>query len=327
MDKWNIEALADLAQGFDRQAWSRVAMAAESENEFFDSDSIARAVGAIKQDMLSVDKLEKWLGGYVQPQGQPRRVGIVMAGNIPMVGFFDLLCVVASGHRASVKLSSKDAVMMRYVVDVMAGVGFDVEVVDRLDRYDVDAVVVTGSDSAVSHFMGEFSGLPSLFRGSRHSVAVVESVDQVGRELLDDMFSYWGLGCRNVSHLLVAKGVDMGELSQRFACLEGGAELLKFKSFGDSYRYARAMGVLGGRAEVYDCGCFVLSPSSVDQLPALAQVGYSFYSDPQQLDNILEVHQDVLQCVSRAPYGDCQSPQLWDYADGVDLMQFLIDLY
>lgn len=326
MNKWNVDALAELALGFDSELWRGVAKAAERENEFFDSSSIALAVRAIWEDMLSVENLRRWLSAYRLPEGEPKRVGVVMAGNIPMVGLFDLLCVALSGHRATVKLSSKDSVMMGYVVEMMAGVGFDVEVADRIDRYDVDAVIVTGSDGAVSHFRREFKGLPSVFRGARHSVAVVESADQVNEGLVEDMFSYWGLGCRNVSHLLVCRGVDVADLASRFAQIERGHEYLKFKPFGDSYRYAKAMGAMGGGGAM-DCGYFVLKQAELNQLPGLAQVGYSFYDDPQELDRLLAAHSSQLQCVSRSPYGACQHPALWDYADGVDVMEFLLNLY
>lgn len=327
MNKWNIEALAKLAEGFDSAAWPRVALSAEVENEFFDSGSIALAVKAIREQMLAGEKLTQWLDRYSIPKGVPSRVGVVMAGNIPMVGFFDLLCVVAAGHSATVKLSSKDAVMMGYVVEMMTGAGFDVEVADRIDRYDVDAVIVTGSDGAVSHFRNEFMGLPSIFRGSRHSVAVIESVEKVNQELLDDMFTYWGLGCRNVSHLLIRQEVDIQEIASKFSGMEGGYDYLKFKPFGDSYRYNRAMSKINGAEGACDCGYFMLEPTGIGHVPTLAQVGYSFYRDPQQLDLLLEANSSVLQCVSRAPYGECQSPQLWDYADGVDVMNFLFNLY
>lgn len=326
MTKWNIEALAELARGFESKDWERVSRAAEVENEFFDADNIAYAVDAIKCQMIDKEKLSRWLSAYFLPRGDAKRVGIVMAGNIPMVGFFDLLCVVAAGHKASVKLSSKDSAMMGYVTQVMVGAGFDVEVVDRLDRYDVDAVIVTGSDEAVAFYRSEFKGLPAIFRGSRHSVAVVDRAWDVNERLVDDMFRYWGLGCRNVTHLLIDRRVNMADMVARFADIAQGSKYLKFGVFSDSYRYSKAVSSMMD-SSAHDCGYFILKQSDLYKMPNLAQVDYSFYDNRSELDSIIKTHGTILQCVSIAPYGQCQCPELWQYADGVDVMEFLLNLY
>ena len=180
-------------------------------NGWFTPADVRRAVGAIARDMLSREKLEAWLGNSpAVPVAVPRRVLVVMAGNIPLVGFFDLLCTVVSGHRCLLKPSAKDTVLMEYVVGQLRDIDASVPV----EFYDgvspVDAVIATGSDNANRYFRARYAGIPSLLRGSRQSAAVLsgdETPEQLSG-LADDIWAYSGLGCRSVSLLFLPEGCE-----------------------------------------------------------------------------------------------------------------------
>ena len=170
-------------------------------NGWFTPADVRRAVAAIADGMLRRDRLETWLAPYPVPVAVPRRVLVVMAGNIPLVGFFDLLCVLAAGHRCLVKPSAKDRVLTEYVVGMLRELDPEVPVGFCDGSSPVDAVIATGSDNANRYFRTQYAGIPALLRGSRQSVAVLS-----GREteaqlegLADDIWAYSGLGCRSVS--------------------------------------------------------------------------------------------------------------------------------
>ena len=180
-------------------------------NGWFTPADVRRAVAAIADGMLRRDRLETWLAPYPVPVAVPRRVLVVMAGNIPLVGFFDLLCVLAAGHRCLVKPSAKDRVLTEYVVGMLRELDPEVPVGFCDGSSPVDAVIATGSDNANRYFRTQYAGIPALLRGSRQSVAVLS-----GREteaqlegLADDIWAYSGLGCRSVSLLFVPEGYDL----------------------------------------------------------------------------------------------------------------------
>lgn len=177
------------------------------ENPWFLPQEIIRAVKAIRCEMLERQRLEAWAGAY-PPVRTPKRVLVVMAGNIPLVGFFDLLCVLASGHACRVKPSSKDTVLIGYVVDLLRTIdpAIPLRMAEQGER--LDAVIATGSDNANRYFRMLFGGIPSLLRGSRQSVAVLSGRETAAElsGLEEDIFAYSGLGCRNVSLLFLPRG-------------------------------------------------------------------------------------------------------------------------
>lgn len=177
------------------------------ENPWFLPQEIVRAVKAIRCEMLERQRLEAWAGAY-PPVRTPKRVLVVMAGNIPLVGFFDLLCVLASGHACRVKPSSKDTVLIGYVVDLLRTIdpAIPLRMAEQGER--PDAVIATGSDNANRYFRMLFGGIPSLLRGSRQSVAILSGRETAAElsGLEEDIFAYSGLGCRNVSLLFLPRG-------------------------------------------------------------------------------------------------------------------------
>lgn len=292
-------------------------------NEWFTPGDIRRAVAALVRDMLQRKRLENWLAPYPVPVAEARRVLVVMAGNIPLVGFFDLLCVVASGHRCAVKPSGKDTVLMRYVVDLLRGIdpGVPVEFYDGEGA--VDAVIATGSDNANRYFRARYADVPALLRGSRQSVAVLsgEETERQLAGLADDIWAYSGLGCRNVSLVFLPAGYDLR------LTMPGVND-----KYRNNYRQTKALLTMTGQPFT-DLGAAVVVQQRA--FPgALSQVACSHYDDLQEVGQWLAEHDEALQCVvsecaehpRRVDFGCAQSPALTDYPDARDVIAFLAAL-
>lgn len=290
-------------------------------NGWFTPADVRRAVGAIARDMLSREKLEAWLGNYpAVPVAVPRRVLVVMAGNIPLVGFFDLLCTVVSGHRCLLKPSAKDTVLMEYVVGQLRDIDASVPV----EFYDgvspVDAVIATGSDNANRYFRAQYAGIPALLRGNRQSVAVLGGRETPAQltALADDIWAYSGLGCRSVSLLFLPEGYDLQ--------LRMPEVNVKYRN---SYRQQKALLTMGGQP-FRDLGAAVAVEERAFPA-ALSRINYSFYKSPAEVGAWLAAHDAGLQCVvseciacrRRVDFGHAQSPGLTDYPDDRDVIEFL----
>lgn len=281
------------------------------ENAWFTRQTIENAVAAIRCEMLDGDKVDEWLSRYTMPR-EPKIVGIVMAGNIPLVGFFDLLCVLVTGHKARVKPSSKDMVMMKHIVEELAVRGFDVSCVTQIET--VDMLIATGGAEAAAHYTANFSEIPTLIRSDRHSIAMLrgDETEEQLRLLTEDMFMYWGLGCRNVNHIYLPVGYDLSKLP---------CYVSHFKPFEDSYRYHKALYTMIG-GEFTDKKGYLLMPAD-GQTPPIAVVHYSYYDD----ENSIEIDKNRIQCIvsSRGcvDFGQSQHPALTDYADDKDVIRFL----
>lgn len=292
-----------------------------SANEWFSEEEIKMAIEAICLKMLNADDLKAWLSHYPMPQVS-RRVAIIMAGNIPLVGFFDLLCVLACGYTAVVKLSSKDAVLMRYVIDTLYDIKSDIAIEMYDDNSDFDMVIATGGDVAAKYFRHKFSTKPALIRGSRHSVAVLSGAesDKQLEDLRRDMYSYSGLGCRNVSLLFVPK-----DWTGAIPCPKSIVDA-KHKN----YLCDKALLTMQN-AEFEDLNGALAIESH--NLPIeLSRIHYSRYENLEEVNQWLIENDEKIQCVvsqcithpRRVDFGEAQYPALMDYADGVDVMKFLI---
>ena len=316
-----FSALGDRLRDFGSDAETRrIAAEACRANGWFSPPEIRRAVEAIADRMLRHDALEAWLAAYPVPVAAPRRVLVVMAGNIPLVGFFDLLCVVASGHRCLVKPSTKDSVLMRYVIGLLRTIAPDV----AIEYYDgmspVDAVIATGSNNARRYFQTRYAGIPALLRGHRQSVAVLS-----GREtprqlagLADDIGAYSGLGCRSVSRLFLPSDyplrLDMPPANPKLR--------------NDCLR-TRALLTMTGRPFI-DLGGFV-AVEQEEFSASLSMLTYTRYRDLAEVEAWLAAHDDEVQCVvteslthsRRTGFGCAQSPALTDWPDDRDVMEWL----
>ena len=287
-------------------------------------EEIVDAVRSIREEFLSRDKIERWLACYERPATLlSRTVLVVMAGNIPLVGFFDLLCVVTAGHRCLVKMSSKDAMLMSFVIDQLKKIEPDIPVAVYNGATPFDAAIATGSDNANRYFRSLYAGVKTLLRGNRHSVAVLNGRETSGQleALSDDIFSYSGLGCRNVSLIFVSRGISL-----RFASRRMNPKYL------NNYRQRKALREMCGDP-FSDLG-FALLIRQSEFSQALSEVSVVEYDDLSQVAAWLREHDAELQCVvsdcidhsRRVPFGRSQQPTLSDYPDAVDVMEFLYDL-
>ena len=299
---------------------NRIIEEAIAANGWFTRVDILRAVEAIRVEMLDRAKLESWLKNYTK-SAQPKRVAVIMAGNIPLVGFFDLLCVLAAGHECHLKSSSKDSVLMRYIVEQLRDIDPNIAIYNYSADAAYDMAVATGGDDANAYFREHFTGTRTLLRGSRHSVAVLngkESAEEL-RALYNDITAYSGLGCRSVSMLFVPQGYIPA-----FEC--GVAENVKLKR---NVQAMRATLTIEG-AEFWDAGAFIMRRGE-DFAQSLAVVTIREYADIEDVKAWLNSNAEHIQCVvsnlgieGSQPLGRAQYPALMDYADGVDTMRFLL---
>ena len=298
-------------------ASNRVIDEAIAANGWFTRADILRAVEAIRTEMLDREKLAAWLSHYTKAV-ELKRVAVIMAGNIPLVGFFDLLCVVAAGHECHVKPSSKDSVLMRYVVEQLRDIEPSIAIYDYSADATYDMAIATGGDDANAYFREHFAGTRTLLRGSRHSVAVLngnESAEEL-QALHNDITAYSGLGCRSVSMLFVPRGY-VPDFKR--------GEAVNAKLRRNIQAMCATLTIEG--AEFWDAGAFIMRRGE-DFAQSLAVVTLREYLDIGEVSEWIEENKEHIQCVvshSDIPFGRAQYPALTDYADGVDTMRFLLD--
>lgn len=312
------ERLGDF--GSDERS-NRIIEDAIAGNGWFTRADILRAVGAIRSEMLQREVLTEWLNHYT-PTTCPKRVAVIMAGNIPLVGFFDLLCVLAAGHECHLKPSSKDRVLMNYIVEQLRDIESSIAIYDYSSDATYDMAIATGGDDANAYFREHFATTRTLLRGSRHSVAVLngkEGTEEL-RALYNDITAYSGLGCRSVSMLFVPQGY--------VPCFERGvAENVKLRRNIQAMRATLTI----ENEEFYDAGAFIIRRGE-DFAQSLTVVTLCEYTDIEDVKTWLKGNAEHIQCVvsnigieGAQPLGRAQYPALMDYADGVDTMRFLLD--
>ncbi len=312
---------------FGDDARSREAVrCAMADNAWFTEEDIRRAVGAICACMLDAGRIGEWLAHYpaLAEVSRPRRVAVIMAGNIPLVGFFDLMCVAVSGNVPVVKYSAKDRALMEYIVEILGGIEPEMAIEEYREGECVDAVIATGGESANLWFESTFGGVPHLFRGSRHSVAVLSGneTDAETEALADDIFSYAGLGCRNVSLIFAPEGYNL-HLPARNMC----------DGYYHNYLRTKALLTMSGK-RFTDTGTAVVVEGGAEFPSALSRINVVRYSSSDEVAGWLAAHDGELQCVvsdlrlhpRTVGFGKAQYPELHDYADDVDVMGFLLSL-
>lgn len=292
-----------------------------AENPWYTPEAIHTAVEAIRREMLDPELLTRWLSAYRVPVANPKRVLVIMAGNLPLVGFFDLLCVVAAGHHCIVKPSSKDMVLTAHIINELSNIDPKVGI-SYYDGHTLpDAVIATGSDNTNRYFRARYGTIPTLLRGSRQSVAVLtgEESEAELRGLEEDIWLHNGLGCRNVSMLFLKEGMAF--------------PAIRPTSLHSKYRnnYLQNKALLEMTSEPFiDLGGAVAMESN--RFPArLSTLTYRYYRTTEEVAEWLTAHDRELQCVvareklhpRAVPFGRAQHPTLTDYPDAVDVVAFL----
>lgn len=304
-------------------------------NAWFTPANVERAILAIGQT-LNKEALEKWLSAYhLDRKVEEKKVGLILAGNLPLVGFHDVLCVLVSGHHALIKASTQDARLIRQVLNMLATIepsfADQYTFVEQLKGF--DAVIATGSDNSSRYFEYYFGKVPHIIRKNRNSVAVITG-DETTEELNllgEDIFAYFGLGCRNVSKLLLPVGYDIGTF---FRPIETYQPIINHHKYNNNYDYNKSIYLVNSEKH-FDNG-FVLLRENESLASPLAVVHYEFYNNIDEAENNVNTNSEKIQCVvcisplkvtsQVVKPGQTQQPQLWDYADGVDTMDFLIKL-
>ena len=299
-------------------------------NPWFTKENIEKALGAW-HEQLKVDMLTAWLNPYkLQEVSIPKKVLIIMAGNIPLVGFHDFLTVLISGHKVVVKMSSTDNVLVKVLIEKLISIAPEfkesIDFIDDVKNRNFDGVIATGSDNSAQYFEYYFKRAKKIIRKNRRSVAVLDGSESAMelQGLANDVFAYFGLGCRNVSKLFLPKGFDLDNLFKAFYPY---SDVVNHKKYGNNYDYNKAIFLMGSN-DLIENG-FLLMKEDKSLLSPVAMLYYEFYNDMNTVEQFVEENAEQLQCVvskKDIAFGNTQKPNLWDYADGVDTVEFLRDL-
>ena len=305
-------------------------VAAYQRNAWFTRESCLHALG-YWGEMLQQQLLDTWLDRYPAPGGKGLDVALVLAGNIPLVGFHDVLSVLLTGNRALVKCASNDQVLLPYLVRKL--VAFEPRLSGRISFTDgklgaFDAVIATGSDNTSRYFEYYFSKKPHIIRRNRHGAAVLtggERTDEL-QGLASDVFLYFGMGCRSISKLFVPESYDFDPIFESFYAFKS---LIEHHKYANNYDYNKAVYLMSG-SPMLDNGFLLLKEDSSFGSP-IGTLFYESYATSASLQTRLEAVEGSLQCIvagdwlqGAIPFGRAQYPSLWEYADGVDTIDFLL---
>lgn len=308
--------------------WEEIRHEAYLHNNWFTPEFIETALSNITGRYLGKELLEEWVSGYGAEKERPEaHVGIVMAGNIPMVGFHDLLAVFMAGHRQSIKLSSKDNILLPWLIGQLARIEPDTSRYFRITESlkGCDAYIATGSNDSARYFEHYFSRYPHIIRSNKTSLALLggEETEAELNLLADDIMLYFGLGCRNVTKLLVPENYDFGPLMEAIRKYDYFREHNKYMN---NYDYRLAILMLNQTP--YFTNETILVTKDPSPFSPISMLHYETYSDSDDLEVILGQQKGIQCIVGRGflPFGKSQSPALGDYADGADTMAFLSTL-
>jgi len=299
------------------------------ENPWFTQDNIKMALTGVSS-FLTEPVLQQWTSSYFLEPRNPKTIGVAMAGNIPLAGFHDFLCVLISGHRLKAKLSSQDSVLLVYLMNRLIewepGFGTRIQFSDAVQG--ADAVIATGSNNTARYFEYYFRDIPYIIRKNRSSCSILTG-EESPQELTDlglDVFSYFGLGCRNISKLYLPEQYDSEKL---FLSWRKYNSVLDHPKYANNYTYQKS--ILSVNNTPYLDNGFILMREDTSFVSPISILFYEFYSHPQELLNRIENHREKIQCMVSSrrwfngseEFGRAQFPRVFDYADHVDTLRFL----
>jgi hypothetical protein len=310
------------------EGWQAIKARAAIQNGWFTTEFIDTAVQNISTAFLQPAALQAWAAHYhLDDNIGGKNIGLVMAGNIPLVGFHDFLCTFISGHTQTIKLSAKDDVLMKHIVELFYD--WDIATKRLIKLADMlkgcDAYIATGSNNSARYFEQYFGKYPNIIRRNRTSIAILQGNESTEKleQLADDVHMYFGLGCRNVTKIFVPTDYDFVPLLKAFDKYKHFAEHNKYKN---NYDYQLSLALLNNK--YYMTNGSLLLIESEEIFSAISQLHYSFYNSIADVKKIVEANNDIQCIVSNedVPFGNAQYPGLFDYADSVDTMQFLLSL-
>ena len=295
------------------------------EQVYFSIQSWAKA--------LTQENLDQWTSSYDFTTTESKTIALILAGNIPLVGFHDFISVLVSGHNVLVKTSSDDQHLLpflaKYLITVEPQLANKITFIEgKLEGF--DAVIATGSNNTARYFEYYFKDKPSIIRKNRNSVAVLNG-QETKEQLIalgEDIFRYFGLGCRNVSKLFVPKGYSFDAF---FEAIFEYQDVIHYEKYANNYDYNKAV-FLMSNYKLLDNGFLTLKEDSSHASP-ISSVFYEYYDSLTEIEKRLESEAETIQCIvsnnlvqNSIPFGQTQRPQLWDYADHVDTISFSLTI-
>jgi len=324
--------------------WEEVIKAAEIQNHWFTKENTLHALQQISP-WLTKEALQKWVSKYPvsEDNKKPISVGVIMAGNIPLVGFHDMLCVLLTGNILIAKLSHQDKLLLPFItkklVEIEPAWQGQIKFADKLSTAALGAVIATGSNNSAKHFEYYFKNVPNIIRKNRNGIAVLDGKESDAElsALGEDIFTYFGLGCRNVSKLYVPKGYNFADF---FRNIEKYGAVINHNAYANNYAYNRTIYLMDSK--VFTDNNFAMVTENAAIPSPIAVVHFEYYKDLKNLGKNLLADFENIQCIAASEevnkelkkhtpisivgLGETQSPGLEDYADGVDVIKFLLEL-
>ncbi|MCU4189960.1 acyl-CoA reductase [Flavobacterium sp. HXWNR29] len=331
-EEGNVKAASVLQNDLFFDDFASLIVLSQSHNGWFTPEQVKFSVQSWAK-ALTVDNLNQWLSNYDFSKIEPKKVGLILAGNIPLVGFHDFLSVLISGHDVLVKTSSNDQHLLKFLAKYLIAIQPELNskitfVEGKLEGF--DAVIATGSNNTARYFEYYFKDKPSIIRKNRNSVAVLDGTetfeDLVG--LGEDIFRYFGLGCRNVSKLFVPKDYNFDNF---FKAMYEYRDVIQYEKYANNYDYNKAV-FLMSNFQLLD-NEFLTIKEDTSYASPISSVFYEFYENLEEITTRLNADAEQIQCVvskdlipNSVTFGQTQQPKLWDYADNVDTLAFLNNL-
>lgn len=330
-----LASLGEYLKNTNRKEIQAVIDLACAENPWFTQENVLTAINAVTNQFFDKDILQKWIARYFLDDNLPvRKVGLVLAGNIPMVGFHDILCAFICNKISVIKYSEKDRQLIPFLIEKLNEIdGRTAEYFQRTERLrEYDSVIATGSNNTAGYFEHYFSNVPHIIRKNRNAVAVLTGDESVAalEKLGKDIFCHFGLGCRNVSKLYLPKNYDMSNLIQ---VLNKYVYLMDNHKYKNNYDYNLALFLIN-REKFLQLDAVLLRESALIA-SRIGSLHYSYYDSIDVLTTELKENRDSIQCIvsdikidnlTTIPFGDAQCPTIDTYADGVDTISFLLEL-
>lgn len=327
-----IKTLVKLGEYLEQNVneWKATVELAERQNAWFTQSFIHSTISQICESYLQENELVAFASFFhntSQSELKPITVGIIMAGNIPLVGFHDLLCVYLSGFKIKIKLSSKDEILMRHVVNKMCE--WDHNLKNRVEFSDMlkncDAYIATGSSQSSSVFKSYFGKYPNIIRSNRTSIAILDGTESENELMLlaDDVYLYFGLGCRNVTKLYVPQEYNFEKLLSAFRKYDSLKDHNKYRN---NYDYNLALYILN--SSFYMSNDSLLLVENNSHFSPIAVLHYSYYQQKPTISSLAQNHE--IQAIighDSIPFGNAQRPSLAEFADGVNTVEFLNSLH
>ena len=322
------ENLRELINSDNDSELSNIINCQHLKNAWFTPENVRFAISSIAES-LTEESIEKWLSKYpeLSKVNKPKTIAVIMAGNIPLVGFHDFMCTLITGNKILAKTSSKDSELIVYIAKMLCEINNEFSTLINFTESqlsDFDAVIATGSNNTSRYFEYYFGKYPNIIRKNRNSIAVIDGDESEHelKELGSDVFSYFGLGCRNVSKIYIPMKYELNNLVDNwnsYSCVINNSK------YANNYDFYKAV-FLVNKDKFIDAGYLLLKEESAISSP-VSVLYYEYYNSKTELKTGIGKHKNNIQCIvskNDIPFGKSQNPFLWDYSDGIDTIDFLL---